>query len=465
MQLRQGISDAIRREATRLIIRHERRVRAGIIESQRRQRRSIVTLPELKTKKPTWWDLNPGFDPYHVRPRADAIAHSIERSLRAGQYKPRSPVEVTIDKPGGGTRSLSVFQVADSALSRFVFESILAKNTARLSGRAYAYRKDLSAQDAVHYIRTEWAGKTRVFVAEYDFKAFFNHIAHEHLHKMIKEGVLFLSPIEKQVMISFMTSSPLREDMYVNGSPECSRKGIPQGTSISLVLANLAASRLDRRLEGIRVGFARYADDTLIWGDSYDGICEAVAILNSEAHSMGVEINRTKSPGISLLVPRSWEQDGEIRTIRRVKFIGYDLGLDHCDLSREAKERIESQCLSLIYNNLLREPLKGAQHPGRITRRIDKDYLALLSQLRRYLYGNLSERMVQQFQRGDSPFHHFRGVMSAYPLLDNSDSLRRLDGWLLNSIHGALKKTDPSSRRSRIAAQWRDAVAARYSGG
>ena len=175
MQLRQGISDAIRREATRLITRHERRIRAGIIESQRRQRRSRVSLPDLKTNKPTWWDLDPGFDPYHVRQRADNIGHSIDRSLRQNRYKPRSPVEVTIDKPGGGTRQLSVFQVADSALSRFVFESILAKNTPRLSGRAYAYRKDLSAQDAVYYIRTEWAHKTRVFVAEYDFKAFFAH--------------------------------------------------------------------------------------------------------------------------------------------------------------------------------------------------------------------------------------------------------------------------------------------------
>ena len=237
-----------------------------------------------------------------------------------------------------------------------------------------------------------------------------------------------------------MTSLALPEDMYANGSSRPLRKGIPQGTSISLILANLAASRLDRRLEGIKVGFARYADDTLIWGDSYDGICEAVEILNSEAHSMGVELNRKKSPGISLLVPRSWQQDGEIRTIRSVKFMGYDLGLDHCDLSEEAKARIKAQCRTLIYNNLLREPLKGTQHKDRITREIDKDYIVLLSQLRRYLYGNLSERKVQQFQRGDNPFRHFRGVMSSYPLVDDSDALRRLDGWLLNSIHSALKK-------------------------
>lgn len=440
MQSRKLITDAIHKEARRLITRHERRIRNGLLESQRRQRRSVDQLTELETRKPSWWTVDPGFDPYYVRRRAEVIGHSIHRALRNGRYKPRPPVEVIIDKPGGGIRQLSVFQVADSALSRAIFESVLEKNTPRLSGRAYAYRKDLSAQDAVHYILTEWAERTRVFVAEYDFKSFFSNISHQHLNKMIGQDILFLSRTEQQVMKSFMIASPMPEDIYDLKTGREANKGIPQGTSISLILANLAASKLDRRLERIKVGFARYADDTLIWGDSYDGICEAVSILNSEAITMGVEINRRKSPGISLLVPRSWRRDGEIRTIRSVKFVGYDLGLDHCDLSRDAATRIKANCSNLIYNNLLREPMNGTQSADRLTGSIDRDYVALLAQLRRYLYGNLSERTVKQFQRGDIPLRHFRGVMSAYPLLDNSDSLRRLDGWLLHTIHQAVKK-------------------------
>ncbi len=437
---RKQITDAIHKEAKRLIKRHERRTRAGFVESQRRQRRSVAQVKQFQTNRPTWWNVDPGFDPFHVRRRADVIGHSIHRALREGRYEPRPPVEVRIDKPGGGVRQLSVFQVADSALSRYAFESTLAKNTPRLSGRAYAYRKDISAQDAVHYIRTEWAGKTRVFIAEYDFRSFFSSVSHRHLDKMLGQNILFLSEHEQQVMRSFMTSSPIREDRYDPQSTQRACRGIPQGTSISLILANLAASGLDRRLESIKVRFARYADDTLIWSDSYEGICEAVSILNSEATTMGVELNHKKSPGISLLVPRSWETDGEIRTIRSVKFVGYDLGLYHCNLSDEAVMRIKANCSTLIYDHLLREPLRGTQCPDRITEDVDNDYVALLAQLRRYLYGNVSERTVKQFQRGDIPFRHFRGVMSAYPLLDDSESLRRLDGWLLYSIHQAIKK-------------------------
>ena len=423
-----------------MIARHERNMYAAFSEWDRRRKRSGSTLQRLDTREPSWWNLDPGFDPYHVRRRADVIGHAMWRALKNGRYAPRSPVEIEIEKPGGGVRKLAVFQVADSALSRLAFESILAKNTPRLSGRAYAYRKDLSAQDAIHFIRTEWANKIRVFVAEYDFTSYFSDISHEHLIEMIEQRNLLLTPIEKQVMIAFMRSSAMAEVSYMSSHTSTSSKGIPQGTSISLILANLAASRLDRKLERMGVGFVRYADDTLIWGDSYSSICEAVEILTQEAVAMQVSINQKKSSGISLLVPRSWQEDGEIRTKRSVRFLGHDLGLEHCEMSSEAQERIRQRCVSLIYDNLLREPLADNQDMERITNNLDNDYVALLAQLRRYLYGDLSERKVKSFQRGHVPYHHFTGVMSAYPLIDDSRSLQVLDGWLLHTIHQAMAK-------------------------
>ena len=434
------LSDYIGREATRLVSRHERNMNSAFREWERRQRRSRSQLERLQTQTPSWWKLDPGFDPYHVRRRADVIGHAIWRSLKEGRYSPRSPVESEIEKAGGGVRTVSVFQVADSALSRFAFDTILAKNTSRLSGRAYAYRKDLSAHDAIHFIRAEWEGKTRVFIAEYDFKSFFSNLSHSYLLEMIEQRSLFLTTMEKRIMTEFMKAMPMPDDSYKPIQTNAATKGIPQGTSISLILANLAASRLDQRLERIGVGFVRYADDTLIWASSYGSICEAVEVLTEEAAAMGVALNRKKSPGISLLVPNSWAQDGEIRTKRRIQFLGHDLGLDHCDLSNDAQTRIKKRCRSLIFDNLLREPIADNQDPARITDTLDNDYVALLAQLRRYLYGDLSEKSVKSFQRGESPYRQFKGIMSCYPLVDDSSSLRRLDGWLLHSIHQAMVK-------------------------
>jgi len=52
---------------------------------------------------------------------------------------------------------------------------------------------------------------------------------------------------------------------------------------------------LDRRLERLGVGFARYADDTLIWSESYDGIGRAANALEDAGVEMGVGLNFLKS--------------------------------------------------------------------------------------------------------------------------------------------------------------------------
>lgn len=430
----------IHNEATRLIKRHERNMRGAADEARRRSDRSTNKYPPLKTQRPEWWSADQGFDPYHVRRRAGVIGHSVWKALRRGEYEPRPPARVTIMRDDGRPRELSVFQVADSAISRMVFESVLRKNTARLSGRAYAYRKDLSAQDAIQYVKSEWAGRNRLFVAEFDFSSFFSDLSHDHLDRMLREQRLLMSPDEKQISRAFMRTAPCPLETYSVAWPERSSKGIPQGTSISLILANLAASDLDRQLERLKVGFVRYADDTLVWSTDYSSICSAVEFMADHASRMGVAFNKVKSPGISLLVPRDWLHDGEIRTVRSVPFLGYSIGLDHCSLKHSSESRIRERCLTLIYDNLLREPLQQSQNLDRISAELDRDYVRLLSQLRRYLYGNLSETQVMRYQRGDIPFRHFYGVMSAYPMLDDIDQLRRLDGWLANQIVLALKK-------------------------
>lgn len=409
----------------------------------RRNRRSAIPKPRLVASEPSWWSADPGFDPYHVRRRAEVIGHATWQRLKDGSYEPRPPVEVSIPKDSGGERQISIFQVADSALSRMAFESILRKNTPLLSGRAYAYRKDMTAQDAVQYVQSEWRGKRRVFIAEFDFSSYFASLSHDHLLEMIESRSMMLSPVEKTIMKGFMRSQAVPQPTYDPSSSERADRGVPQGTSISLVMANLAAGRLDRRLESLGVGFVRYADDTLIWSDSYDAICSASEVLSDEGDRMGVDLNRKKSEGISLLVPRRWRRDGEIRTKRAVRFLGYRLGLDFCDITASGERRIRQRCYDLIYDTLLREPLANNQNMDRLTDEedwFDKDYVAALNGIRAYLYGALSETKVKQFQRGAAPFIHFEGVMASYPLLDDSDVLRRLDGWILHAVHAAMTK-------------------------
>ena len=71
--------------------------------------------------------------------------------------------------------------------------------------------------------------------------------------------------------------------------------GIPQGTSISLFLANLTCWSFDQKLEKEGVKFSRYADDTIAWSAEYSKICNSFLLINEFSKEAGIRINIAKS--------------------------------------------------------------------------------------------------------------------------------------------------------------------------
>ena len=71
---------------------------------------------------------------------------------------------------------------------------------------------------------------------------------------------------------------------------------------------------------------------------------------------------------------------------------------------------------------------------------IDEDYPVLIYQLRRYLYGNMSEATLRRYLYRQTPLIRFKGLMSFYPIVDDEDLLKELDGWMLSSTLRAIKK-------------------------
>src|SRR5690606_14633627 len=149
-----------------------------------------------------------------------------------------------------------------------------------------AYRDDLSLYDAIAHIQSEFYGRQRIFIAEYDFSDYFGSISHEHIRNTMRDIGFMMTDLERRILEAFLVA-PLPT---VGGhGPAIQRTvGVPQGTSVSLLLANVAAAPLDRALEGLGAGFVRYADDTLIWSRDYESICRAVEALHAAAADIGV---------------------------------------------------------------------------------------------------------------------------------------------------------------------------------
>lgn len=428
-----NLEKELENESGKLITRFERYAARLYEDNERRARRSSVSQSQLKPIRPDYWRKAPGFDPYLVRSRANSIAHSVGRKLRSHDYDPFPPTTYAVPKDDGTkVRHVSVFQIADATVSLMLYRGLLVKNVPKLSQRAYAYRADRTGFDAIMHLQDEFRGKQRLYVAEYDFSQFFDNINHDYIRRTLKDGGYLMTGLEQVLIEKFLTC---RQSA---GSTERRDIGLAQGTSVSLFLANVAATPIDRQLEDIGVGFARYADDTILFDTNYGKISAAVEALHNLSVVMGVDINQKKSKGIRLLT-REPDAAAEFESTSFVDYLGHRISPKAIAFKSAVLGEVKTHVSGLIYDNLLREPIRGTQNPLRLTT-TDRDYATLVWQLRRYFYGNLSEREVRRFARGSVPMRRFIGLMSFFPLLDDHAQLEEFDNWVTDQIWLAMRK-------------------------
>lgn len=398
------------------------------IECVRNEKR-LLNPPPKTVHVPNQWVVDKKFNPFYVLKNLKAITKSIAKKINDGTYKPNPPYEMKIPKKGGGFRSVNIYQIPDAAISNLIYSSLLLKNKHRFSSLSYAYRNDKNVHFAIQDIGLDIMSRERHFIAEFDFSDFFGSISHEYLKNQFDENGFYISEAERKIIDSFL------------GSPS-SKKGVPQGTSISLFLANLACWRLDRDLEEEGLRFARYADDTVIWSNSYEKICKSFQIIEKFSKISGVKINIKKSSGISLLTSEGLSSElSQSKT--NIDFLGYSISVKNISIKASSERRIKRHISYLLYRNLL-QPFTSPTIKGQIIPHSGKDpaFVTAIMQIRRYLYGGLNEVAIKRFLRGELSRIKFKGVMSYYPLVNNEKQLNDLDKWLVCTILKVLKRRE-----------------------
>lgn len=394
------------------------------LNHERKKKRLLNVAPKT-IKQPEEWLHNRLHNPFYVLKHREKIANSVSAKILKGIYRPEPPFQKDIPKKGGGTRRISVYQLPDSAVSDKFYADLLRKNRHRFSSFSYAYRNDRNVHFAIQDIANELKQAPRLFIAEFDFSKFFDTIEHEYLWKQLNENCFLVSATERSIIEAFLNPGG---------------KGVPQGTSISLFLANVACWRLDRKLEDEGLRFARYADDTIIWTRDYSKICKAFDIITDFSREAGISINYEKSEGISLLQKPEMRSEFQ-QTKAFVNFLGYKVSASHVSIKDSAVKKIKQQISYLLFKNLIeplkRRPVQAARFPTPLR---DEDFLTAISEIRRYLYGNLTETTLKKFLNGTYVKLNFKGIMSFYPLVNNEEQMRQLDKWLVSTILNALRK-------------------------
>jgi hypothetical protein len=432
--MRKLIEKKIQEESRKLALRYHAYHNNVEIEYQRNKKR-FLNPPAKEIKLPAYWAKDRKFNPFYVQKHSRQVSYSIYRKIKKGIYEPNPPHIMEVPKSNGKKRKITVYQIPDAAVSTLYYEQLLSKNKHRFSSFSYAYRNDRNVHFAIQDIAVDLSQHARTFIAEFDFSDFFGSISHEYLFAQFDKNGFFISEEERKIIRSFLLPS-----MGV---------GIPQGSSISLFLANLVCWELDRNFEKNGIQFARYADDTVIWSQEYDKICKAFEIINGFSENAGVKINVGKSDGISLLTREGLPS--ELKSVKhKVDFLGYSISVDHLSIKEISVKKIKKQISYLLYRNLI-QPLKGTQLRAVTIPANDKDpaFLTAILQIRRYLYGNLNEKQLRDYLAGTLKTINFKGIMSFYPLLTDEEQLKKLDGWLSSVIIRVL------NLRARLLKSWR----------
>ncbi len=209
-------------------------------------------------------------------------------SIREMKYFAQPILGVDIPKGNGKTRLLGIPTVTDRVLQQAVSQVLMPKYESDFSVHSYGFRPNKSARQAVgkalDYIHEGFS-----FIVDIDLKTFFDEVDHCLLLNLLHQKVK--CPITMRLIRKW-----LRAPIQINGKLHKRRKGVPQGSPLSPLLANILLNEFDKELTRRNLRFVRYADDFSIY-TKYKSHATATlkAIEKFLKTKLKLTINREKS--------------------------------------------------------------------------------------------------------------------------------------------------------------------------
>lgn len=193
----------------------------------------------------------PDFDPDRVTRIATQLCAG------PGRYTVPPLHPVALPKPGGGFRQLLVPPFWDRVAQRVVLEAIAAPLHALESDASHGFRAGRSRQGARDRLLA-LAASGHDWVLESDVDDFFDSVDPWRIRVRLR--ALFGADPLVELILDWICA-PVR---HPDGRLEGRRRGLPQGSPLSPLLANLLLADLDTDLTAAGHALVRYADDFVV---------------------------------------------------------------------------------------------------------------------------------------------------------------------------------------------------------
>lgn len=441
----------IERKSKRILEKHRKSNALSRKYSNKFTKRTGVPSTPSQAARPEYWDFHPHFDPIYCIKHSKYLARIIWSKIQDNDYEPVPAIKFQIDKPDGGIREIMQFGIPDSAVANVLHRRITNRNSGIFSAYSFAYRPDKTIFEAIIHLK-RMMSHPKTYVLKYDYRKYFDTIEHDYLRKLLSQRRFVISSAERTVIGAFLTHRHTIYPSWQTKQYERREVGVPQGSSLSLFLSNIAAHDLDMELERLNGSFVRFADDVIALAHSYTDARRIELSFREHCEKTGVSINFDKSPGIQLLNGRSSQDtrdffvdkdDGAaLEHIQFVDFLGHRVSPDKIDITAKAIARIKKRISQIINIHLIlyarRDP-PSPINPQRLGPGYrDWDLVTCVNEVRRYIYGGLTELEIDSFIESNQKLRVVRGLLAFYPLVTSPETLRELDGWLKNVLERAI---------------------------
>jgi RNA-directed DNA polymerase len=235
-------------------------------------------------------------------------AHGLERwleelrqELRAGEYRPQPLLRVWIPKSNGDQRPLGIPCIHDRVVEMAVLLVLGPIFEADLLGNQYGFRPGLDAKMAVRQAFWHVSNRGRSEVVDADLSDYFSSIPHGPLMRCVSRRVADGTLLA--VIKGWLTAPVIERDQRAircTSEAKDRRRGTPQGSPISPLLANLYFRRFllawerfghRQRLDAYVIN---YADDFVICCRPGNG-SDALTMMRQLMTRLGLTVNEAKT--------------------------------------------------------------------------------------------------------------------------------------------------------------------------